>query len=251
MALVRALLNHQPKDLELWSWLGSLDIDMLIAGGAVRSVNSAYVGFGAFGLAGTSRHAFAERTVSFVDWSESSLVASFRAGASDLPMALTRALLGTSMAEELGISFTSPYGGPPLLAVPAAHPDIALIHAQSSDVFGNIRRRRPNATDDIDHVIAAAARTVIVSVEEIHDHETTLDSRDEILIPGHHVAAVCLAPQGAHPTGCDGYYHADPVHLRTYADASRNAETIHAYLDQFVRDVSHHDYIAMAAGNVR
>ena len=80
MALVRALAGSDARDLTLWTWIGSTDVDLLIGAGRVRAVNSAYVGFGAFGLAQTSRRAFADGAVEFRDWSESSLVASFRAG---------------------------------------------------------------------------------------------------------------------------------------------------------------------------
>lgn len=243
MALARSLARTGAGELDLWTWIGSLDVDLLIGAGVARRVNSAYVGFGAFGLAQTSRRAFADGSVEFVDWSESSLVASFRAGASDLPLALTRALLGTSMAEELGTEITTPLGGLRVVAVPAARPDIALIHAQSADEFGNVRRRRPNITDDIDHIVAASARRVIVSVEEIDAHEEIVRHRDEVIIPGHHVTAVCVLPKGAHPTGCDGFYDPEPDHLAEYAEASRSAEAMRTYLETFVYGISHHDYL--------
>lgn len=243
MALTRELVRRGIRDLEIWSWVGSLDADLLIATGCVRRVNSAYVGFGPFGLAGASRRAFAAGEVEFVDWTESSLVASFRAGAADMPMALTRALLGTSMADELGVRLESPYGGPPVMAVPAARPDVALIHAQSADELGNVRRARPWVVDDIDHVIAASAKKVIVSVEEITPVEATLDNRDETVIPGHLVSAVCVAPKGAHPTTCDGYYDPDPAAIRRYAEASASPEGIEAYVEEFVSG-GHDAYIA-------
>jgi glutaconate CoA-transferase, subunit A len=243
MALAREVVRRGIRDLEVWSWVGSLDVDLLIATGCVRKVNSAYVGFGAFGLAGASRRAFASGEVEFVDWTESSLVASFRAGAADLPMALTRALLGTSMADELGVQVELPYGGPPTMAVPAARPDVALIHAQIADEFGNVRRKRPWVVDDIDHVIAASARKVIVSVEEIEPFDATLDNRDETVIPGHLVSAVCVAPQGAHPTTCDGYYDPDPAAIRRYAEASASPEGIAAYVEEFVAG-GHDAYVA-------
>jgi glutaconate CoA-transferase subunit A len=243
MALARALAGSATGDLDLWTWIGSLDVDLLIGAQLVRRVNSAYVGFGAFGLAQATRRAFAQGTVEFRDWSESSLVASFRAGASGLPIALTRALLGTSMAVDVAREIVSPFGGPPILAVPAARPDIALLHAQSADEFGNIRRRGPNVTDDIDHVIAAASRQVIVSVERIDSHQSIVAHRDETVIPGHYVTAICVAPRGAHPTGCDGYYDPDGSHLAAYARASADPELLQSYLRDFVHGVASDEYL--------
>jgi glutaconate CoA-transferase subunit A len=238
MALVRALSASDACDLDLWTWIGSTDVDLLIAAGKVRSVNSAYVGFGAFGLAQTSRRAFADGSVEFRDWSESSLAGAFKAGAAGQPVALTRALLGTSLAEGLGEEVDLPFTDERLLATPAARPDVAMIHAQSADELGNVRRRRPDRTDDIDHVIAASARQVIISVEEIEDTETILANRDETIIPGNHVAAVVHAPRGAHPTGCDGYYEPDLEALAAYAEASRTPEGIAAFLDAHVGALS-------------
>ncbi len=248
MALVRALAARPVEDLDLWTWIGSIDVDLLVGAGRVRRVNSAYVGFGALGLAPTSRRAFADGTVEFCDWSESSLVASFRAGASGLPVALTRALLGTSLAPAVASEVQLPFTDEPLLAVPAARPDVAFIHAQCADELGNVRRRRPNRTDDIDHLIAACARTVVVSVEEIQDSEEILANRDETLIPGNYVSAVVHVPHGAHPAGCDGYYDADLEHLAEYTQASRSPEGMSAYIAGFVEGVSEADYRSRFVG---
>jgi glutaconate CoA-transferase subunit A len=245
MALTRALAATEVDRLDLWTWLGSTDVDLLIAAGKVRSVNSAYVGFGAFGLAQTSRRAFADGSVEFRDWSESSLVGAFRAGASGMPVALTRALAGTSLADGLAQEVELPFGGKGLMATPAARPDVALIHAQSADPLGNVRRRRPNRSDDIDQVIAASARQVIVSVEEIEEPETIYANRDETIIPGNYVSAVVHAPRGAHPTGCDGFYDPDLEQLAAYAEASRSPEGVAAYLQRYVDGVSPQGYLQL------
>lgn len=245
MALARALAAAETEGLELWTWIGSTDVDLLIGAGRVRSVNSAYVGFGAFGLAQTSRRAFADGSVEFRDWSESSLVASFKAGASGLPVSLTKALLGTSLAAGLAEEVELPFTDERLLATPSARPDVALIHAQSADELGNVRRRRPNRSDDIDHLIAASARQVIVSVEEIEETETILANRDETIIPGNYVTAVVHAPSGAHPTGCDGYYEPDLEHLAAYAEASRSPEGIAAYIERYVAAVPPERYLEL------
>jgi len=250
MALARALAASDAERLDVWTWIGSTDVDLLIAAGKVRSVNSAYVGFGAFGLAQTSRRAFADGSVEFRDWSESSLVASFRAGSSGLPVALTKALLGTSLAEEIAAEVDLPFTEERVLAVPAARPDLALIHAQSADRLGNVRRRRPNRTDDVDHLIAASARRVVVSVERVEDGEEILANRDETLIPGHYVSAVVHAPRGAHPTGCDGHYDPDLSHLAAYAEASRTPEGVAEYLATYVEGVAPERYLELAGVEV-
>lgn len=250
MALVRALADADVADLELWTWIGSADVDLLIAAGKVRSVNSAYVGFGAFGLAQTSRRAFADGSVEFRDWSESSLAEAFRAGSAGLPVILTRALLGTSLAAGLAEEVSLPFTDERLLAAPSARPDVALIHAQSADELGNVRRRRPNRSDDIDHLIATSARRLIVSVEEIVSCEEVLDDRDATIIPGTYVDAVVHLPGGAHPTGCDDCYDPDLTHLAAYAEASRSAEGIRDYISTYIEGVAPERYRELAASEV-
>jgi len=251
MTLVRGLADTDIGDLDIWTWLGSTDVDLLVGAGKVASLNTAYVGFGAFGLAQTSRRSFVDGSVEFVDWSESSLVGAFRAGASGLPFATTRALLGTDLAEGLAVEIEVPFGDARAMATPAARPDVAMIHAQSADEFGNVRRRSPRHNDDIDHVIAASAKKVIVSVEEIDSHADIVANRDETVIPGHYVDAVVHAPQGAFPTGCDGYYHPDIDHFRLYAEASGSEEGIEGYLDRFVRGATPDRFRSMAAEEAR
>lgn len=250
MSLVRGLAGSEVTDLHVWTWLGSADVDLLVGAGKVSSLDTAYVGFGAFGLAQTSRRAFVDGSVEFTDWSESSLVGAFRAGASGMPYSLTRALLGTDLAEGLAVDADNPFGDERVQATPAANPDVAFIHAQSADEFGNVRRRSPRHNDDIDHVIAASAKTVIVSVEEVDDSAEIVANRDETVIPGHYVDAVVHLPNGSFPTGCDGYYDPDIEHFRLYAEASGSEDGIAAYIDRFVADVSPEEFRELAGSGV-
>jgi glutaconate CoA-transferase, subunit A len=250
MGLARALAASEARDLELWTWIGSLDVDLLIGAGKVREVNSAYVGFGAYGLAQTSRRAFADGSVEFRDWSESSLAEAFRAGSAGLPVILTKALLGTSIAAGLAEEVDLPFTDERLMAAPSARPDVALIHAQRADDLGNVQRRRPNRTDDIDHLIATSARRLIVSVEEIVSREEVLADRDATIIPGTYVDAVVHLPSGAHPTGCDGYYNPDLDHLAAYAEASRSPEGIAGYISTYVDGVGPERYRELTAAEV-
>ena len=50
IALVRALIEAGRRDLDVVTFTGSLDVDLLVGAGAVRSVSAAYVGLGAVGM---------------------------------------------------------------------------------------------------------------------------------------------------------------------------------------------------------
>jgi len=225
IALVRELIRQGARGVAVSTWLGSLDIDLMIAAGAVRSVDSAYIGFGPLGLSSISRAGESVSHVTFRDWSESSFLTALRSGAQGLSWGLTRAILGTSLESMLGVRVESPFDGQPCVAVPAIRPDVVFLHAQASDMAGNIYRRRPNVTDDIDHVWAAAGRKVVVSVEEVATRGQGW-TRDEVVIPGEYVSTVVLAPGGAAPTSCDGYYAANVIELSNYLNASRSERTM-------------------------
>jgi glutaconate CoA-transferase subunit A len=111
-----------------------------------------------------------------------------------------------------------------------------------------VRRRRPNRSDDIDHLIAASARAVIVSVEEVDDAGQTAARRDETLIPGNYITAVVHAPGGAYPTGCDAFYDPDIAHLAAYAQASRSPEGMSEYIGRYVDGVSPDRFRELTAG---
>jgi glutaconate CoA-transferase subunit A len=79
--------------------------------------------------------------------------------------------------------------------------------------------------------MAHAARTTLVTVEEIRDTDL-LD--DEITaagtLPAMYVGAIAEAPMGAWPLGLPGFYEADAGHIRAYAREARTEEGFRAYL---------------------
>jgi glutaconate CoA-transferase subunit A len=117
--------------------------------------------------------------------------------------------------------------------LPAIKPDVALLHAQMADRFGNvwIGRQRELAT------MAHASAKTVATVEKIHDGNL-LD--DPILaagtLPGFYVDAVALAECGAWPLGLPDHYGGDADHLAEYARLAATAEGFAQYLDKYVYD---------------
>ncbi len=117
----------------------------------------------------------------------------------------------------------------------AYRPQVALLHAQKADRAGNVSTGR--VSDDV--ILAEAARRVIVTVEEVVDHLDEAESEGTFL-PSLLVDHVVLAPAGAHPGGCPGYYEVDEAHMRQYTQAAQSDETFAAYLQQVVFGVADH-----------
>jgi glutaconate CoA-transferase subunit A len=125
-------------------------------------------------------------------------------------------------------------------ALPPARPEWLLLHAPFADDRGNVYH--PYRTDFADFTATTirAAQKVIVSVEQVVDHEWAVNHQADTLMPGWKVQAVVEAPFGCHPCGLGTLYDADVDHFRMYATVSRDPERFHHYLEEYVLSVKDH-----------
>jgi glutaconate CoA-transferase, subunit A len=119
----------------------------------------------------------------------------------------------------------------PILLVPAIRPDVAVFHAALADHAGNVwigvRRELMR--------MAHAARTTLVTAEEITDDDLLADDRTAAgTIPALYVSSIAQARRGAWPVGLRQTYSADLEHLRRYAELARDDAGFARYLDEFV-----------------
>jgi glutaconate CoA-transferase, subunit A len=203
MAYVRALAETGRRDLTVVSFLGSVDVELLLEAGCVAELHSAGVSLEAAGLAPRFRAAREAGSIRFVEWSEGSLVTALEAAARRLDSALTRSGLGTDLpAMNPWLRETAdPHTGAPVMAARALVPDIALLHVPWVDDRGNAHVPGDLAADGL---LARAARRTLVSYEERRD----LDPSDAA-IPRIWIDATVPAPGGALPSGCHPVHRAD------------------------------------------
>jgi glutaconate CoA-transferase subunit A len=126
-----------------------------------------------------------------------------------------------------------PFTGETVLLVPALNPDVALVHVHRADRYGNAQI---DGYTHMDADMVAAARTVIVSTEEVVDAERIMEGADATVIPHFQVDAVVEAPMGAFPHELYGRYEADFAHFDEYVAAVRRdgLAAVSAYLDRHV-----------------
>ena len=247
MALVREIVRQRRRRLRLQGWNNGVDVDMLVGAGCAVSVETAYVGLLALGLAPNFRRACEQGTVEVIEHSETTALDMFRATAMGAPFLPTKAPLGTDLMRTNPhlTEMRCPFTGEPFAAVRAARPDVAIIHAHRADRFGNVQidaRQWPDNTADV--AIAKAARRVIVSVECIVSDDEICATASLTVLPRAFVSAVVEAPYGAHPCACDARYGWDLAELRRYAEAAA-APSFAGYLEDRVfaaRD--HRGYLA-------
>jgi len=252
IAFIHEIIRNKITGLTLQCWVSGLDVDLLVGAGCVKKIEAAYVGLGPLGLAPNVRRAIQEGKIEYWDYSETSMIARFRAGGSGLPFLPTKALLGTSMAEhgENIKEITCPFTGQKLHAVSAVTPDVVIIHGYMADEYGNIQSSARRNTDDIDVIIAKSGKKVICTVEKILTHEAILQNSTFTYIPHHWVDAVVEVPYGAYPGSCDGYYDYDEEHLQLYLEKAKTAKGFEEYLEEYVYEVEDHWQFLNKCGGV-
>jgi glutaconate CoA-transferase subunit A len=121
-----------------------------------------------------------------------------------------------------------PYSGEELMAFPAIHCDVAVIHGLEGDQQGNVKI---NNNVGVDAELIYLANTVIVTVERIVDKvEKSVDS---MLIPYPGATYLVHAPKGAWPTSCYPDYPVAGGEFMRYVDAC-NAGKFDEYLADLV-----------------
>jgi len=97
--------------------------------------------------------------------------------------------------------------------VPALNPDVALIHVQRCDAYGNAQM---DGLQFLDVDLAMAASRVILTTERIVSNDQIRRAPDHTKIPFFCVDAVVEVPYGSAPHECYGVYEPMMDHLNAY-----------------------------------
>jgi glutaconate CoA-transferase, subunit A len=235
LAVVRALVRRGAKDLHLIGvpQLG-FQADLLIGAGCVRSVEAAAVTLGEQGPAPRFVAALKAGAIEMRDSTCPAIHAGLQAAEKGVPFMPLRGVLGSDLVRHRRDwqVIDNPFAGDdPILLVPAIGPDVALFHAALADRAGNVwigvRRELMR--------MAHAAKTTLVTAEEITDDDLLADDRTAAgTIPALYVSSIAQARRGAWPVGLRHSYPADLEHLRYYAEFARDDAGFARYLDEFV-----------------
>ena len=235
MTLIREVIRQNIRIGKLiTSPSGSINTDMLIGAGLVDELYCSYVGFEHLGLAPNFRKSAESGKLKVRECDEAFVTYALRAGASSLPfMPLPRGIEATSvpsMNEDDYRWVKDPFSGEKFAALPALQPDVALVHCQKADAYGNAIFEGSKFTD---HLMVKAADKVVLQVEEVVPHEYIREHVMRVDVPAFLVDAVVNAPFGCHPTASHRYYRYDADHFKEYLAACK--EDFDAYLEKYVR----------------
>ena len=157
--------------------------DLLFGSGACRHIVTSWFGQGIlWGVSKVMRHHVETGKARFDEWSHMAMGMRFRAGAMGVPFMPIRSMLGSDVgklrpeAKEIDCPFT----GEKLLLVPALNPDVALIHVQRCDAYGNAQM---DGLQFMDIDLALAADRVILTTERIVSNDQIRRAPDQTKIP--------------------------------------------------------------------
>jgi glutaconate CoA-transferase subunit A len=228
-----AVGRHGRRGLRYHTFLGSLDVEVLIAHNAVAELHTGYVGFEELGFAPRYQAAVRDESVRVVEYTEYLFMTGIRAAAAGLPFMPTKGGMGSDLGAELGfVEIEDPYSDCRVMAVPALHPDVAVVHTRLADPLGNVAAPRGRTfLWDYDANVSRAAGRVIATAEEVVDPEDFRARADGVLLYAHEVDAVVHLPGGAFPSGIGGHSTIDVDAVRRYlAHAEADTETALAEL---------------------
>jgi glutaconate CoA-transferase, subunit A len=244
MALVREIVRQRKRRLHVVGWNNGVDMDLLIGAGCVETVETSYIGLGSFGLAPNFRRAAEQGRIKVIEHSETTAMDRFRAASIGLPFFPSKTGLGTDMLETTPslAPINDPFTGERWVAVQAIVPDVAIIHAHTADIYGNVQLDPERWHDNSpDVMIARSAKKTIVSVEQIVSDEAIRSRPIDTILPRVDVTCVVEAPFGAHPCCCDARYDYDLEHLALYRDSAADAGAFERYIAQWIDLPGSHD----------
>lgn len=235
MAMIWALIRAGKKDLTVSRSIVSTEGDLLFASGASRHILTSWFSQGiVWGVSRVMRSFTESKRAVFEEWSHLSIGLRYRAGAMGVPFLPMRSMMGSDVAGRLKDlrEMDCPFTGEKLLLVPALNPDVALIHVQRCDPYGNAQI---DGLLFMDVDIAMAANRVILTTERIVSNDQIRRAPDQTKIPFFAVEAVVEIPYGCAPHECFGAYEPLFPHMDYYAELTRKNPEAGAkeYLDRF------------------
>ncbi|MDT0201620.1 CoA-transferase [Nocardioides sp. AE5] len=248
MALVRAILRSDLKDLTIVSW-GGPDVGLLAEAGKIKRLVYAFVTMDTVPLEPNFQAARQNRTIPEVcEWDEGMFYTGLKAASQNLPFLPMRAGLGSDVLvnnPDLEL-VTSPYADEngdheEFVAVPALKLDVALVHLNRADAHGNATYLGPDPY--FDDLFAMAADKTFVSCEQVVDTAglTAAPSAGDQSVPYQRVllnrmmvTGVVETPNGAHFTNCVPDYERDEKFQKHYATSAKDPEAWAAFKERFL-----------------
>ena len=242
------------KNLHVIDRHGSCCTWLLNAAGAIKVYETDWMGWGEMAgkLDVNLERRYKKGEMILEDYSHGAMAMRFLAGAIGAPFIPYNAPLGSDLYnpkyDALGragmrgkdaripkkkfIQMEEPFWGEgETVLLPAARPEVAIIHAAQVGDKGTARWR---GVGTIDKEIAYAADKVVILAEEVVPESEMRKLPEGNQIPYFVVDAIVECPWGAFPSSVPFYYDYDAPFMRDMDKVSRNVEDQKKWLDEWI-----------------
>lgn len=175
--------------------------DMLIGAGLVKRAEIAWCSYAVAGLGSNFRRAIEEEIphpIELEEYSNYTIGLRLLAGALNVPFMPTKSLLGSDLPvyNKNIKQMKDPFSDENVALVPAARPDVAIVHVSRADQKGNaqVEGFSSNAEN-----MARAAKHTIITCEELVTTEEIMRYPNLTVVPQYAVDAVVELPFACHP----------------------------------------------------
>lgn len=247
-AALHEIVRQQRKHLGFCGHCATHTFEILAAGADIDRCDISYViGLEARGVSPNARRFVESGKVKTTEWSNASLTWRIKAASLGIPFLIGRQTLGAdSLPWSASRVIECPYTKKKFATYPALYPDVAIIHVNEADCYGNAAFR---GISNVDEDLARAAKHVIITCERLVDIETFRADPHRVRIPYFCVDAVCEVPFGSYPGNMPFEYFSDEAHLREWLTVEKDEAQFKAFLQKNIygcRD--HNDYLAVNGG---
>ena len=232
MGLVRELVRQQKVSLKLVKTAGAHDVDVLVRGGCVASVDAGFISYETeYGLGSYYRRAVENGLIQGNEHSCYTVICALNAAKIGVPFMPMRGLQISDIIEGSAYfdKVVDPMSGESITVVKAIRPDFAIIHVNACDEEGNAIIEGPKFNDVL---MSRAAKHVILSTEKIISDAQIRLNQEKVSIPGFLVEMVVLMSKGSAPGSLPGRYKIQDKVLRDFSE-EKDVTSFEAYLDKY------------------
>jgi glutaconate CoA-transferase subunit A len=242
-AAAHELIRQHKRNLTLIGPISDILFDQLIGAGCVQKIKAAWVGNVITGSCYNFRRAAESRRLEIEDHSNLTVAMALRAGAMGIPYMPALTALGSDLFKtNTGLkTIICPFTGKRLTAVAAINPDIAIVHVQRADKYGNAHAW---GNLGVSRDACLASRCILMTAEEIVAPDLISRDPNRVITPGFKVSAVAHVPWGGHPSPVPGYYNRDHQAFIDYQRQSKTSGAFAAWKKRWVDQIQcRQDYL--------
>ncbi|MEQ8176621.1 MAG: CoA-transferase [Syntrophomonadaceae bacterium] len=238
----------------------SLAEDILVGAGCAVAWRGCYTGIASFGLSPATQRKTEQGEFFPDEIGHLDIIYGAMAAMAGCPFVATRATLGSDvlndemnrnqiLRDKAGNKAMIPdkkfalledpfFGQGTVKLLPAMPADVAIIHTPMAGEQGTARI---NGSLAFDHYFIHAARTVIITTEQIVPEDYLRRDPNRNQIPGTAVDMVVELPWGGHPSQVPGCYDTDISFIREYVAAAHSEEGCQQWLQEWVYGIHSRD----------